>query len=117
MGSFGSHGYGNAYVRKQRTAHRVSYEAFNGAIPDGAFVCHTCDVRACVNPEHLKLGDQASNMDDVSRGKYHPKRKLTSEEVREIRGSGDPQRVLAIRYNVTQRAIWMVMQGRTYRHD
>lgn len=58
-------------------AHRASYMALVGQIPEGLFVCHTCDVRDCVNPDHLYLGTAADNMADVMNRKRHPLRNAT----------------------------------------
>ena len=116
--SISSNGYGNACFEKRAlNAHRLSFEAFKGEIEDGAFVCHTCDVKVCVNPDHLYAGTHAQNMDDVSRGKSHPKRKLSSEEVHAIRSSRAPQREIAVQHGVTQRVVWAIIRGPTYRHD
>jgi hypothetical protein len=40
--------------RSSTMAHRASYQAFRGEIPDGLVIDHKCKVRCCVNPDHLE---------------------------------------------------------------
>ena len=66
-------GYGQCWVgNKTRTTHRTAWEITNGAAPkniDGAPICiiHRCDLPTCCNPNHLRLGTQKDNMDDMMR--------------------------------------------------
>lgn len=117
-------GYGCIkHERKDVTAHRVSWELHYGPIPEGMHVCHKCDVRRCVNPEHLFLGTHDDNMADCARkgrhlsiGETNPKAKLTPRQVLAIRTSTRPAKELAKQYGVYPTSIWNIKSGKTWSH-
>lgn len=121
-----SKGYGQIMVgEKPQRAHRVSFEIFRGEVPDDLHVCHRCDNRACINPEHLFLGTNADNTaDKVAKGRQHRLRgtahgmaKLTEADVLTIRSAThatDPE--LAARYGVGPEAISAVRHRRNWKH-
>jgi lambda repressor-like predicted transcriptional regulator len=110
-----------------------------GPIPENAWVLHRCDTRLCVRPDHLFLGDNATNMADMkakARGRggtpFHRQHarwesragersnsaKLTTQRVNEIRSryqaGGVTLRSLAAEYGVHNSTIERVLKGRTW---
>jgi len=58
-------GYGQfRFLNKVILAHRMAYELYVGAAPPRCCVCHRCDVRHCVRPDHLFLGTTSDNQRD-----------------------------------------------------
>ena len=111
-------GYGLWDGGESRRAHRQSYELHCGGIPTGLCVLHRCDVRLCVNPDHLFLGTRSdNNRDMVAKGRWqhgenHYRAKLTEEKVLEIRREhslGVASVLLAERYGVTKSTIHAFM--------
>ncbi len=52
-----------------KRVHRLSYELFKGNINQNKLVCHTCDNPLCINPDHLYLGSNQDNMNDMKKRK------------------------------------------------
>ncbi len=126
-GALKKNGYGQFRVNKKTVAaHRFSYELYKGKIPENMFVCHSCDVRNCVNPEHLFLGTRQDNMDDmVKKGRQthmtrelNGRSKLTQEQVLEIRAKYKPYiyniYMLAKEYGVGKSMIFCIISNQNW---
>jgi HNH endonuclease len=124
---YGAYWHGGRLVQ----AHRFSFEIAYGAIELGKFVCHTCDVKLCVNPAHLYQGTNSENILDASAkgllrgrrtalGEAHGSSKLTLEQVRKIRSMYIPRKCGAKQIakqfpGVSTEAIRQVITGKTWR--
>jgi hypothetical protein len=103
-------GYGRFRLDGRRQlAHRLSYEAYYGPIPEDILVLHRCNNTSCVNPNHLYLGGASENMKDRVRDLNQHSAKLTENEVRGIRGAliltKIPQHTLAYMFGVSDGTI------------
>lgn len=125
-GSIRRNGYGYI-VRLDRNVgvHRFSWELHHGPIPDGLFVCHHCDNRKCVRPDHLFLGTAADNQRDMRdkgrglRGERVYTAKLTAADVVEIRArfaAGEALDVLAELKGMHRDSIKNVVTRKSWGH-
>ena len=118
-------GYGRFSLRGTLlTASRVAYKLSHGAVPDELDVLHSCDVRACCNPAHLRVGTAADNARDREGRNRHrhpgrPKawRKLAPDTVRLIRSQAQlySTREHARRHNLSYDAMRKVLNFITYK--
>lgn len=130
-------GYGCIKINgKVINAHRLSWEINRGNIPGDKYVCHTCDNRLCVNPDHLFLGSPRENVLDAMRknrmpqnvlirnygiklrGQPAPWRKLTNEEAEEVRelykNNNLTMAIIGKRYGVSKETISCIIHKKYY---
>ena len=121
--SYFNSGYGRfaETSRKSTLAHRMAYTLFCGSIPHNSFVCHKCDNKSCVNPDHLFIGtpqDNSTDMVNKKRQAYGVKiRKLalTKEQAFHIANSAEPLNKLAEKFGVSYGVVWGVKNGKSYK--
>jgi hypothetical protein len=116
-------GYGYLMIRQPRWigAHRYSYLLHHGKIPKGFVIIHKCDNPSCVRPDHLSTGTQTENIIDMikkGRQNFHGRRKLTIEQMENIRKEYIPGKVthkmLGDKYGVSRANISYVIHGKSW---
>lgn len=123
IGSLGANGYGNMILGgKTLPAHRISYEQYIGLIPKGMCVCHKCDVRSCINPDHLFIGTHKDNMSDavqkgrIPKGEAQARSKLTEAQVIDIFNDERPRAEISRDYNISKPTISAIKIGRNWKY-
>ena len=118
--STGNHGYAQIWVKDTMILlHRYMFEQTYGPIPPKMFVCHTCDNRECINPEHLFLGTSADNSRDMAKKGRHGKAILQLKDIPVIRrrlAEGEKGVDLAREYGVVKTCISNIKNRWTWRH-
>lgn len=93
-------------------AHRLSYELHKGPIPDGLQILHSCDVKNCINPDHLRVGTHSENMAEAAdrgrmrSGPLHPHYGRRNPRPKQA----NPVRVLGSEFEsqkAAERALWL----------
>lgn len=122
---------GYCFFRKdkiQKRAHRHIYEECFGEIAEGLVVRHKCDIRNCINPEHMELGTTQENTADrdskgrTARGEKHGSSKLKKIQVDEIRSVYLPctrgefsKTALAKKYGVSEKNIRNIVNKKQWK--
>lgn len=120
-------GYGRLCFenKKNAVASRVSYEIFKGTIPEGKYVCHSCDNPSCVKPAHLWIGTAQENASDMIskgrslKGEQHIKSKLSKEcilKIRQLAAEGLSQIEISKIYNARPGHINNIIKRRAWKH-
>jgi hypothetical protein len=118
--------YGMFKVNKKvRRANRVAYELWNGSIPDGLHILHSCDNTLCVNPQHLRVGTNTENVADRHernrwanmKGTNNSNSKLNEDDVEWIRVIVGFYSLtdIARMYNISITTIWAIKNNKLWK--
>lgn len=135
-------GYGvTSHLGKQVYAHRLAAIKKFGLIPPKIVVAHTCDVPACVNPDHLFICTQQENLADMrskgrgAKGDLHGLRKhpecsakgekvasskLTEQQIIEIREKYIPKQIslksIGDEYGIAFQTVSRIVNNKSWKH-
>lgn len=121
MGNIHHTGYGKYH---RSSAHRYVYEQLTGTDLTGKVICHRCDVKSCVNPDHMFVGTQRDNIADMDakgrranfKGEASPTARLTDDDVRAIRADTRKQKYIAEDYGVSAKQISNIKTRYSWSH-
>ena len=119
-------GYGQVYFQGKHTqAHRFLWQLLHGPLTANSLVCHTCDNRRCLNPNHLFIGTHQDNSDDKmnkgrsvsSPGQRNGNVKLTPWQVGFIRhiGHSISYAKMAPLFGVTPEMISLIVNNKNWK--
>lgn len=123
-------GYGRVQWKgRAQLAHRLSYECEHGPIQQGLHLLHKCDVRACINPDHLRPGTQADNVADMiakgreargprprHRGEGNPNNRITEDVVRRVLLSDLAQPAAAKTFGISRAWVQRIRAREVWTH-
>lgn len=129
IGGLMNKGYGIFRLNNQMfLTNRIAYFLDTEIDPGELNALHTCDIRRCVNPKHLFLGDNFDNVHDcmikgrraIHLGKTHGRVKLKEYEVIEIRRLRNETSMtfkeIGNQFGVKPQTIYKICLGETWKH-
>jgi hypothetical protein len=105
--------------------HRLAYVKHFGSVPENMFVLHKCDNRKCINPEHLFIGTNRDNVDDMLNKERQPRGETKHNSIllerdilliRKMKQEGETLKDISKYFNVSEGAIYDVIARRTWKH-
>lgn len=124
MGATLENGYGKVRDAEMKSAlaHRASYSYYKGSLSKDKYVCHTCDIPSCVNPNHLFLGTPTENQQDSKRKGRAIKAtfKLEKSKVSEIKNylkHGYSQKEIANLFGISQSMVSMINTNKAWSNE
>lgn len=132
-GGLNAFGYGSLNTSSYEgfcNTSRYSYYIHKGDFDRSKLVLHHCDVRCCVNPDHLYIGNHKDNSNDkhsrgradVRTGQNNGRSVLTNDQISTIRlrykrkSKTDNAVVIAKEYGVSSTVIYLAVSHKTWKH-